>query len=106
MISNFLKNSLYSISVKDYQDKYNFTVESYSEEDLNKKIDDIKKAFIHLPKLLLNSEYEDLIKHKFVSDDTQAFFKEYVKKADLYKKFDNKYDVKSDKFPETKKNKI
>ena len=66
LISNFLKNSLYSISVKDYQDKYNFTVESYSEEDLNKKIDDIKKAFIHLPKLLLNSEYEDLIKDELL----------------------------------------
>lgn len=106
VIEQFLTREVYSI-ISNYNEalaQYIYTIEGYSEENLNEKNELVKKAFTHLPELLLKKEYVELFKDNiYVNEEMNQFFRQYIKSSELYKNLDNKFPEKNIK---NKKNKI
>lgn len=104
IISQFLTNELSQIKAHYDDSKYYFTIEGYSEENLNEKLDKVKKAFKYLPELLLKQEYVILFKDDiYINTETNQFLKQYIKSAEMYKSLNEKLPEQHNK---EKKNKI
>lgn len=104
VIDQFLNKEIYNLKLQKQHNQYFYTIEAYSENQLNELEEIIKKTFIHLPILLKKNEYDYLLKDTaFINDELQQFFKQYIKSADMYKNFNDKLPPKQQ---QEKKNKI
>ena len=100
IITQFLTNDLRKFDSQYNESKYYFTMEGYSEENLNEKIELVKKAFKYLPELLMKQEYVILFKDDiYINNETNQFLKQYIKSAEMYKNL-------SEKLPEQKNKEI
>lgn len=104
VIKDFLINEIYDIKIEKMENKYIVLIESYSEEKMIENMEQVKKAFKHLPNLLIKKEYNNLIKDSFnINGEVQQFFRQYIKSADLHKNLEEKLPQQNIK---EKKNKI
>lgn len=104
IICNFLNEDIYQLKQENIENKYIFTLEGYSEDNLKEKIEIVKKATQYLPELLLKDEYIKLFKDDlYINNEMKIFFKQYIKSKDMYKNLNEKFPEQNSK---EKKNKI
>lgn len=104
VINDFLNIEIHQLKKKHSDEKYIYTIESYSEENLKEKEKLIIKSFTYLPELLLKKEYEEIFKeNSYINQEMKDFFEQYIESAELHNNLSEQMSRKNDK---KQKNKI